>query len=113
MTKTDREEVRQMLHDILSGPQARNESANIVTNIALKEISEHLGKINGKIMEHEIIIVKNLPHALVNCAQSETIREIRENLIGAKAVKKAIYKGVTLTGTIMAILFAIYEILTK
>ena len=102
-----------MLHDILSGHQAINESAINVTNIALGDINKHLREINGTIRSHEIIIAKNLPHTIANCAQSESIRQIRENMISAIAVRKAIYKGIALAGTIIGGLFAIYEILTK
>lgn len=113
MTKTDRAEVREMLHDILAGHQATNESAINVTNVALRDINEHLKEINGTIRNHEIIIAKNLPHTIVNCVQSETIREIRENMISAQAVRKAIYKGIALTGTILSILYVIFEILIR
>ena len=113
MTKTDRAEVREMLHDILAGHQAKYESAINVTNVVLKDINEHLAKINGRVNEHDIIILKNLPHSISNCAQADTIREIRENMISAMAVRKAIYKGIALTGTIMALLFAIYEFFAR
>ena len=120
MTKTDRAEVREMLHDILSGHQAKTDiivtnatSAIIVTNATLKAIDEHIKEINGRVGAHDVIIARNLPHSLANCIQSETIREIRENMISAVAVRKAIYKGIALAGTIIGGLFAAYEILTK
>lgn len=113
MTKTDRAEVREMLHDILAGHQAKYESAINITNASLRDINTHLIKINGKVNEHDLIIIKNLPHTMTNCVQSETIREIKDNMISAMAVRKAIYKGIILTGTVVTIIYAIFEILIK
>jgi hypothetical protein len=113
MEKGDRDEVREMLHDILAGWQAATIAREDVTNEALKNINDHLGRINGSVGRHETIIVENLPHTIAKCAQKETIQEVRDNMITNKAIKRTIIASIASTGTFFTILFILYQIFFK
>jgi hypothetical protein len=113
MTKQDRSEVREMIHDILSGWQAATIAREDVTNEALKNINDHLGRINGSVGRHEQKINDNLPHTIANCAQKTTIEEIRDNMISGKAVRNAIILSIGATGTLFSVLFILYKLLIE
>lgn len=61
-----------------------------MTLIALERIEGHLKKINGSIVSHDKIINANLPHDISHCSQSETIKEIRDKIIGDVSVEKTV-----------------------
>ena len=120
MTQKDRSEVREMLHGILAGYQAMNESAIVVTNVKLENIDNSLSEgmggvhkrldvLNGKVAEHEKTINIHLPHSVARCAQNGTIQAIRDNMITAKAVRNAIIIGISGTSGLIGIAFAIFK----
>jgi hypothetical protein len=90
MDLQERTEVREMIHGILSGWEAKTIAREELLNLSLKGISEHLKRINGSILKHENIINENLPHTTANCPQAKTINDIRDALIGDEAVAKAL-----------------------
>ena len=53
MDKDDRTEVREIIHGIVGGYHAKVDAQNEVTNAALKEIKDRLGKLNGSVSSHE------------------------------------------------------------
>ena len=81
MTAKERIEVKELLHDILSGWQARTDSQIEVTNNSLSNIEVHLEKINGKVSEHEKIININLPHNISLCPQNAIINDLKTSMI--------------------------------
>jgi hypothetical protein len=113
MTAKDRSEIREMIHGILSGWEAATVAREEVTNVSLKGIEDHLGRINGTVGKHEKTINDNLPHTIANCAQKDTIQEIRDSMISAKAVRNAIVLSITATGTLFSILFILYKLLIE
>jgi hypothetical protein len=56
MTTKDRTEVREMIHNTLEGWEKATIARENMTLTALEKIELHLGKINGKVSEHEKII---------------------------------------------------------
>jgi len=123
MNKQARDEVREMLHDILSGYQALNISNADVINNSLVKIENHLSKINGTVAEHTRIIISNLPHTIAHCPQVEDIEELKKNMVSSKdfnelrdnmtttkAIKRFIYTSIAATGTFFSILFILYKI---
>ena len=113
MTPKDRTEVREMLHDILSGWQAANTAQADITNAGLKKIDDHLTKLNGKVAEHEKIININLPHTINACAQRDTITEIRDNMVSGRSMRKTIITSISATGGVISILFIIYKVIIE
>jgi len=109
MTTADEKKTRQIFADLVAPHLIMQANDVKQTNIALLHIEEHLEKINGSLGNHEKVINENLPHTIANCAQKDTIQEIRDNMITTKAVKKAVILGIGLTSTIIGIIFTILE----
>jgi hypothetical protein len=81
MEAQERSEIREMIHGILSGWEANTIARDDLTNERLKNIADHLGRLNGSVAKHEEKINGNLPHTIANCAQKDTIQEIRDKMI--------------------------------
>jgi len=113
MNKEQRDQVREMLHDILSGYHVKVDAQNTVTNAALKAMNIHFTKLNGAVAENRKIIDANLPHTIVQCPQASTIEKLRDNMVSRKAIISAVLIGIGSMGTFMSILFVIYRIITK
>jgi hypothetical protein len=86
MDTQDRTEVREMIHATLEGWEKATVAREIMTLKTLDKIEKHLDRMNGSIALHEKIINTNLPHNIALCPQAETIKEIRDVVIGEKAV---------------------------
>jgi len=113
MTQKDRTEVRDMIHDILSGWEAKTESREEIINLNLIDIKDHLKKLNGTVASHTRIIADNLPHTIVHCPQAEIIEKLNNNMVSEKAVKKTVIMGVTIICTLITIIWGIMEIFIK
>jgi len=113
MTQKDRTEIRDMIHDILSGWQAGTISREEVTNVSLKNIDGHLARLNGSVIEHSKLINENLPHSIAHCLQAKDIETLKENMVTEKAVKKTIYIGFGILATLIGIIWGISEIFFK
>ena len=84
METQERQEVREMIHGVLSGWEAATIAREELLNVNLTGIKEHLVKLNGSVAKHEGIINGNLPHTIVNCAQKDIIQEIRDTILKDK-----------------------------
>ena len=113
MTKDQRDQVREMLHDILSGYHAKVDAQNTVTNAALEAMNIHFDKLNGTVAENRKIINENLPHSIIKCPQAKAISDLKENMISAKAIKGFIIGSIGVIGSLMAIAFIFYKMITK
>jgi len=113
MTAKDRTEVRDIFHSTIIGYHAKVDAQNAVTNASLGDIKDHLKTLNGKVYEHERIITANIPHNVSHCVQAETIQAIRDSMVTSKAVKKAIFAGISTAGVIFSIIFILYKLITK
>jgi hypothetical protein len=86
MTRVDREEVREMIHDMLSGYHALITSQNDITNISLGEIKDHLKKLNGSVSEQareiEELKVADVKH-IVDCPAMPKIEALEKEIIGS------------------------------
>ena len=77
------------------------------------EVNKKLDKLNGTVSGHEKIISENLPHDISHCSQAETIKKLEENMVSGKAVKKTIYIGIAILGTLITIMWGINELFFK
>ena len=75
------------------------------------EIKGRLDKVNGSVARHEKVINENLPHTIDHCPQSEVIKDLQDNMITAKAVKKTIYIGFTIICALIGALWGMMELL--
>ena len=96
MDQSDRTEVREIIHGIVGGYHAKVDAQNLVTNSALGDIKEQLNKLNGTVASNKEMIDQNLPHTIANCVQTKTIKEIRDNMVGRKAIITAIIIAIPL-----------------
>ena len=76
-------------------------------------LDEKVDKINSTVAKHEKIINENLPHDISHCTQVETIEELKKNMISGKIVKKTIYAGIAIIGTLITIVWTIKELFFK
>lgn len=83
MNKQDRDEVRQMLQDILAGHQARQESQNDIINLKLTTIQEDVAEIKGRVLKLE-----TEPHSIANCAQTGKVDELTDFMKESKTISK-------------------------
>jgi tetrahydromethanopterin S-methyltransferase subunit B len=112
MTQQDRGEVREMIHGILSGWEAATVAREDLIGVSLKNIEEHLGKINGKVSEHEKIININIPHSIDKCPQKDTIKEIRDNMITNKGVRTTIFTAIVGASALVTVIFIVIKLVT-
>ena len=113
MDKGQRDQVREILHDIIGVYHAKVDAQNTVTNAALNSIDIHLAKLNGTVAENRKIIDANLPHTIVQCPQVPIIEKLRDTMVSRKAIISAVLIGIGSMGTFMSVLFVIYRIITK
>ena len=113
MTKAQREEVKEMLHEVIDPWQKERDKTDKLVNIALNNIDSHLDKINGKVAEHDKVITIHLPHNISHCIQREGMDKLKENMISGKAVRNAIYMGLAASAALFSILFIIYKLVIE
>lgn len=120
MDAQERTEVRDMIHGILSGWNARTESYMYTTNDSLKNIADHLKTLNGTVAKHQTTIDQNLPHTIAHCTQKETIESIEKALVKLnadvvtrKALNGLFWKLFGAIGGSVGILIAVWEFFLK
>ena len=79
-------------------------------NDTLKGINDHLVRLNGKVAEHEKTINTHLPHKINDCVQSETIKEIRDNMVSSHSVRRYLGQSIGGAAALFSIFFIIYKI---
>ena len=74
------------------------------------EIMGRLDKLNGSVARHEKVINEHLPHSIDHCPQVGAIRDLQENMITTKAVKKTIYVAFGIFCALIGALWGIKEL---
>ena len=117
MTPADRKQTREMIVDVLAPFVKQIEGRDILMNATLnnmdgklEKIDVHLGKLNGKVAEHEKIINTVGEERLKGCIQRAVIEELKNSMITAKAMRRYLLTTVTVAGTVMSILFIFYKV---
>jgi hypothetical protein len=77
------------------------------------EIKERLDKLNGSVARHEKTINENLPHNISHCPQTADIKDLKENMITSKVIKKTLYIGFGIICTLIAAIIGIIELISK
>jgi hypothetical protein len=90
MEKSDRDEVREMLTDILAGHMAKQDGQYANLNLRMdnqdykiEQILEQALKTNGRVTNME-----TKPHPVANCPQAAVIKGLAEDVTSMKAEKK-------------------------
>jgi broad specificity polyphosphatase/5'/3'-nucleotidase SurE len=68
--------------------QKELERRDFVMQQSLNKIDEHLGRLNGKVAEHEKILNINIPHTIDKCPQDRKINDIHDEVVKLTAVKE-------------------------
>ena len=74
------------------------------------EIMGRLDKLNGSVARHEKIINEHLPHSIDHCPQVSAIKDLQENIITSKAVKKTIYVAFGIFCALIGALWGVKEL---
>jgi hypothetical protein len=69
-----------------------------------------LDKLNGSVARHEKVINEHLPHSIDHCPQAGAIKDLQENMITTKAVKKTIYVAFGIFCALIGALWGIKEL---
>ena len=80
MTQSDKQEIRELITDIMSGSHARTEAKYDVIDNKLDGINTHLENLNGKVADHE----RRLNDDDINHASRETSCPFREDIVDTK-----------------------------
>lgn len=75
------------------------------------DVKARLDKLNGSVARHEKVINENLPHNIAHCPQSDAIKDLQNNMVTSKAVKKTLYIGFGIVCTLIATIWGLMEIL--
>ena len=109
MLPEDKHEIKEMLHDILIGYQAKNESLFDIINYKLDAIEIQTTKTNGKVLKLEDKVQAlqlNENQHIINCPQQKKIEKINEDLLEYKMLIK--YPKAMVIG---AVIFALVVII--
>ena len=113
METGERAEVRDMIHGILAGWNARTEAYMVTTNASLNEVNKHFENLNGSVARHEKIINQNIPHTIAQCPQVDNIKELRDNMVSTKTMNGFVWKIIAAMGVLFTIGFGFIELGTK
>lgn len=83
MNREDRDEVRELLQDVLAGHHARLESQNDVMNLRLTNIQEDVTETKDRVKRLE-----TEPHSIVNCIQTGRVNELTDFVKESKTIAK-------------------------
>ena len=83
MDKFDKEEMRQMMTDVIAIHATDVHGQFAVVNLKLEEI----GKLGSRVTDLE-----TKPHSIEVCGQAATIKELHDNMITVKAERRFIGK---------------------
>lgn len=114
MTKSDKTEIREMFSEGIEHIKELQTEHWKLFEEKLNRIDEKVTKTNGTVIKHTEQISdlqKNLPHSIDKCPQASTIKELYENRITTKAMRKMIISVITLTGIITTIIVSIVSFL--
>lgn len=117
MTGDEKQEIRQLITDLLTVNHAKTESALDVLHYKmdtqenlLSEIKQQVTRTNGRVTELE----KKSETHYVSCPHApeinKKVRAIEDNMLSTRAVKAWILGSVAVTGTIIGIVFIIVKL---
>jgi len=74
------------------------------------EVKARLDKLNGSVARHEKVINEHLPHSIDHCPQVGAIKDLQDNMITTKAIKKTIYVAFGIICALIGALWGIKEL---
>lgn len=105
MTREDKEEIKEILHDYVSGVIARQDAKYDIINTKLDLIKEQTTKHNGRMSKIEDR--QNKHEVLTSLITEDRVRVIEDRLLTTDSIKKWIAQSVATTSIIISIVFSI------
>lgn len=109
MTKQDKDEIKEIIHDYITGVIALQNAKYDLIDFKLDSIKEQTTKTNGRVTKLEDEISANDVN-MVDSPVAKRIRALEDNQSNIRALKKWIIGSITVVGILMTIFWAIYDI---
>jgi hypothetical protein len=106
MTKADKDEIKGILHDYVSGVMARVDSKFEIIDLKLDRIEAQTTKHNGRMT---VLEMKEARHT-IECPNVGKIRDLEDHVLTTKHLKKWVVGGVSIIGILMSIFFILMKI---
>jgi hypothetical protein len=116
MNKGDKEEIREMLTDILGGHLENIDGKFNVIDEKINSVIVQTTRTNGRVLKLEdktqTLEIRDKEH-IINCPIAERVKTLEDTRTGTKSIIRFIIQVITIAGIIGGILFGIYEISNK
>ena len=115
MTTEERQEVKEMLHDILAGHSAKIESTYSIIDVKLNNIQEQTSKTNGRVTKLEDAVKTlqiNDNNHIINCPQAPKLQKLQQDVDSVKNVKNFLIGSVAFIGVVVGIIYSIIKIIS-
>jgi hypothetical protein len=116
MTKSDKQEMKEILHDYMVGVLATQQANHDIMKFQLDSIQQNVSdikvqttKTNGRVNELE---KENISHK-ANCPYAEKIRTLEDSQLSISAVKKWTIKTIAITASATGIIWIALQIVGK
>jgi len=106
MNAQDKIEIKEILHDYVSGVMARVDSKFEIIDIKLDNIYDQTKKTNGRVT----VLEDKENNRMSTCPNVSKIRVLEDNALQTKSVKKWIVGTVSIFGILMSIVFILYKL---
>jgi hypothetical protein len=105
MQKEDREEVRQILTDVLAGHMAKQDGQYIELNLKIDNLSYKVDEVKkGQgLMGDRLKDIETKPHPVTNCAQAAVIKELTATVAEMQTEKKQTMKVAAFVAAAIAV----------
>ena len=109
MTREDKEELKELLHDYIKGVIAREDAKFDIIDFKLDSIKEQTTRTNGRVTRLE---EKESNHIL-NCPIAPKVRVLEDQQLSTRSVKVWLFTAVSITGVVVTIIFAVFKMFSN
>lgn len=110
MSREDKEEIKEILHDYVTGVIARQDAKFDIINIKLDLIKEQTTKHNSRMVKVEAKVQDLEIHNKTResrCPNTAKIRVLEDNKLTTESIKKWITQSIVTTSIIISVLFTV------
>lgn len=102
MEMLSKEEVRELMSDIIATHAARMEGQFAVVNLKLEKIQEQTTKTNGR-----VTALETQPHPIANCPHGKLIDDLKTDMISSAAERKYSRRVSAFVATVIATIISL------
>jgi len=110
MTVEDKSEIKELLHDYISGVMARQDSKFEIIQFKLDYIKEQTTRTNGRVTKIEDTI-SDLEKHPASCILASKVRIIEDALLSQTSIKRWIAASIALTGGFLGVIAIALQLL--